>query len=257
MSSRTPAPQIQLRRVTKSFRRGSERLQVLREISLQVESGQFASLLGPSGCGKSTLLEIVAGLTLADRGDVLVDGMPTEGAGAAGYMPQKDLLLPWRNLLANVTLGPELSGFRKENAESEAKALLERFGLKGFEHSYPYELSGGMRQRGSLLRTVMYQKRFLILDEPLSALDALTRLELQAWLGELVFELGSTTLLVTHDIREALRLSDVIFVLSGQPATITKRVKVPGRRPRDSAALATSEMVRLEQQLMDSLLVPA
>lgn len=255
MAHPAPAPRLQVRRVTKSFRRGSSPLHVLRDVSLEVEAGQFASLLGPSGGGKSTLLELVAGISLPDRGDVLVDGEPTEGAGAAGYMPQKDLLLPWRNLLGNITLGPELTGRSKSEAAAEARALLERFGLHGFAESYPYELSGGMRQRGALLRTVMYQRRFLVLDEPLSALDALTRLELQAWLGELVGELGSTTLLVTHDIREALRLSDVIFVLSGRPAKVIQRLEVPGRRPRDPSMLSSSGMARLEQQLMRSLLV--
>jgi ABC-type nitrate/sulfonate/bicarbonate transport system ATPase subunit len=251
------APRLEVRRVTKSFRQGRDDLPVLRDVSLEVEAGRFATLLGPSGSGKSTLLEIVAGLALPDRGDVLLDGVATEGAGVAGYMPQKDLLLPWRTLLGNITLGPEMNGRPRASAEAEARELLRRFGLHGFEESYPYELSGGMRQRGALLRTVMYQRRFLILDEPLSALDALTRLELQAWLGHLVADIGSTTLLVTHDIREALRLSDVVFVLSGRPAGVIHRLELAGRGPRDAAQMSTPEMARLEQQLMNVLLVPS
>ncbi len=193
----SPVPSLELRGVSKSF--GD--LEVLREVSSTVAPGAFVSLVGPSGCGKSTLLEIVAGLIPPSRGRVLLAGEPLSGAGVAGYMPQGDHLLPWRTLLHNVLLGPELRGAPPKEAEREASALLFRFGLGGFEGSYPRELSGGMRQRAALLRAVMYERCLLILDETLGALDALTRLQMQAWLAGLVADLEATALLVTHDVR--------------------------------------------------------
>lgn len=256
MPGGSPPPELHLARISKAFGSGEQRVEALHEVSFQVGAGRFVSLLGPSGCGKTTLLEIVAGLGHADSGSVLLDDQPVTGPGRAGYMPQKDLLLPWRTLLQNVMLGPEVQGESLLQTEAEARELLGRFGLAGFEKSYPAELSGGMKQRAALLRTVMYERRFLILDEPLSALDALTRLELQGWLGELVGELGSTTLLVTHDIREALRLSDTIIVLSGRPGTVVSVVELPEPRPRDARALGTPEIAEVERELMDALLVP-
>jgi len=248
-SAHPQAPGLEVVDLCKSFLRRGDRLEVLHEVSLTVPPGGFVSLLGPSGCGKSTLLEIVAGLTSADRGAVKLDGQEVRGAGAAGYMPQRDHLLPWRTLLQNVTLGPELRG----QTEHEARELLARFGLAGFEASYPATLSGGMRQRAALLRTVMYEPRWLLLDEPLSALDALTRLELQDWLARLVATLGSSVLLVTHDIREALLLSDVIYLLSERPATIRGRFVVPGSRPRAALELTSPALVQLEGALMNAL----
>jgi ABC-type nitrate/sulfonate/bicarbonate transport system ATPase subunit len=250
------APELKVMSISKAFRRNGTTLEVLRNLSLLVPSGHFVSLIGPSGCGKTTFLEVVAGLTQADQGAVELDDCEVTGAGAAGYMPQRDHLLPWRTMLQNVTLGPELRG-EGRMADKEARALLARFGLGGFEASYPAALSGGMRQRAALLRTVMYERRFLLLDEPLSALDSLTRLELQAWLAHLVAELGSTVLLVTHDIREALRLSDTVFVLSERPATVKLELEVPGVRPREAKLMATPEMARLERELMDALQVSA
>lgn len=251
------APRLEVVDVDKSFGRDRTKLEVLQHVSFTVPPGHFVSLLGPSGCGKSTLLDIIAGLIQADQGTVTLNGREVRGAGAAGYMPQRDLLLPWRTLLQNVILGPELKGKAPRRAEQEARELLKRFGLGGFEANYPDELSGGMRQRAALLRTVMYERYFLILDEPLSALDALTRLELQGWLAKLVSELASTTLLVTHDIREALRLSDTIFVLSERPAQVRLKLELPQPRPRSAADLSAPELVRLEQELMDALLVQA
>lgn len=253
----TYTPRLEVYRVSKSFEHRDRSLEVLRDVSLEVEAGSFVSLLGPSGCGKTTLLQIIGGLVRPDQGSVLLDGEEITAAGAAGYMPQKDLLLPWRTLLQNVTLGPEVDGRSRWESEAQARELLERFGLGGFEESNPAQLSGGMRQRAALLRAVMYQSRFLILDEPLSALDALTRLELQVWLADLVVQLGSTAVMVTHDIREALLLSDEIYLFTGRPARVCSKWTVPGPRPRAASDLSEPEMAKLESQLASSLLEPA
>lgn len=255
--ARTAAPRLQVEGVAKAFGAHGDGAAVLQDVSFTVPAGGFVSLLGPSGCGKSTLLEIAAGLTGADAGTVRLDGTRVTGPGAAGYMPQRDLLLPWRCLLRNVTLGSEARGRPARADRAEAQRLLRDFGLAGYESAPPSALSGGMRQRAALLRTVFYESRFLLLDEPLSALDALTRVELQAWLASLVAQLGSTTVLVTHDVREALRMSDTVYVLAGRPARIRSRVEVPGARPRSLVAWSTPAMVEAERSLLDALEVPA
>lgn len=255
-SAVTAAPRLRADGLAKGFDAHGDGADVLRDVSFEVPAGGFVSFLGPSGCGKTTLLEITAGLTAADAGEVRLDGAPVTRPGAAGYMPQRDLLLPWRSLLRNVTLGSEVRGRPSRGDRAEAERLLRHFGLAGYEQAPPSALSGGMRQRAALLRTVFYESRFLLLDEPLSALDALTRVELQAWLADLVAQLGSTTMLVTHDVREALRLSDTVYVLAGRPARIQRRVEVPGERPRPAAAWTTSAMVAAEAALLDALEAP-
>ena len=157
---------LELRQVHKSYRGDQGLLPVLGGIDLVAHEGEFVSVIGPSGCGKSTLLEVVAGLQAPDEGEVLVDGVPSAGAKCA-YMPQKDLLFPWRHVIDNVTLGLEVAGVRREAARQKVAPLLEPFGLAGFEWSYPFQLSGGMRQRAALLRTVVQERGLLLLDEPL------------------------------------------------------------------------------------------
>lgn len=245
------APALELVGVSKRF--GD--FEVLRDVSLTVAPGAFVSLIGPSGSGKSTLLEIAAGLLKPSAGRVLLGGRALTAPGAAGYVPQGDHLLPWRTLLHNVMLGPQVRGVARREALAEARALLQRFGLGGFENAYPHELSGGMRQRAALLRAVLFERRLLILDEPLGALDALTRLSVQRWLAELVAACGASALLVTHDVREALLLSDTICVLSRPPARVRLRLEVPLPRPRPPQALA--ELAELEATLLSALLEPA
>jgi ABC-type nitrate/sulfonate/bicarbonate transport system ATPase subunit len=243
------APTLQFEHVSHSF----AKLEVLSDICLEVPSGSLVSILGPSGSGKSTLLDIAAGLLQPLQGRVLLDQHVVEGAGHAGYMPQKDSLLPWRTVIENALLGTQLRGLYQQTAKALVKERLGRFGLAGFEQSYPHELSGGMRQRVALLRTIMYEDKLLLLDEPLSALDALTRLQMQRWLGATLDALDSTVLLVTHDIREALLLSDKVVVLSARPAQIVLELEVPLAHPRSHEVLRSAEMLALEAQLFDVL----
>jgi putative hydroxymethylpyrimidine transport system ATP-binding protein len=236
---------LEVENIAKSF--GA--LEVLRDFSLSAAPGQFVSLVGPSGSGKSTLFNILAGLEIADAGRATLNGQPVS-PGTFAYMPQRDNLLPWRSVLDNAILGLELQGVPKKQARSEAQALFKEFGLSGFENSYPFELSGGMRQRAALLRTVLTRRPILLLDEPFGALDALTRAGLQEWLLGLQQELRRTILFITHDVEEALLLSDKIYLLSPRPATVRRVQEIVLPRPRN---VADSTFVTLKASLLTDL----
>jgi len=242
---------LTLREVRKSFSHDGSSLAVLLDVSLFVRSGEFISILGPSGCGKSTLFNVVAGLVQRDGGIISIDNREVEsGLGNIAYMQQKDLLFPWRTLLHNVLLGPEISGDVGENTRSEALELMTRVGLKGFEGNYPAELSMGMRQRAALVRTLLFHKDILLLDEPFGALDAMIRSVMQRMLLELWMDYRRTILLVTHDVEEALLLSDRVYVLTARPATVKGEVSVDIPRPRKVTDLGFVDLKRL---LLDML----
>ncbi len=201
---------------------------VLSGVSYGVEEGEFVTFLGPSGCGKSTMLNILAGLWKADEGKVFVDDKAVNGVtDHFAYMPQSDLLLPWKTILENVTLYGALHHDRK-HAEEEALKEFPRFGLEGYENAYPAELSGGMRQRAAFLRTALCSADIMLLDEPFGALDVITREDMQDWLLKLRSNLNRTTILVTHDVDEALYLSDRILILSHNPARIAREIDLRG-----------------------------
>jgi ABC-type nitrate/sulfonate/bicarbonate transport system ATPase subunit len=245
------APKLELRGIGKRF--GD--LEVLRDLSLEVRAGEFVAILGPSGCGKSTAFQVIAGATPASSGEVLLDGAASDGtAGAFAYMPQSGALLPWRRMLDNAALGLEVRGLARREARERVRPLLETFGLDGFETAYPFQLSGGMRQRAALLRTVVQECQVLLLDEPFGALDALTRSEMQRWLESIWERFRWSVLLVTHDVREALYLADRIYVLSPRPGTVVAEVAVPLLRPRTLATLAQPLFGELEAQLLGHLL---
>ena len=230
-------------------------LEVLRDLSLRVDDGEFVSILGPSGSGKSTTFSVLTGALAATRGEVLVDGEALGGRrDQFAYLPQRDALLPWRRMLDNVTLGLEIRGVRRAAAREKVRPLLEPFGLAGFERAYPAELSGGMRQRAALLRTVAQERDVLLLDEPFGALDALTRAQMHQFLEDLRERFHWTVLLITHDIREAIFLSDRIYVFSARPATVTHCVEVPLPRPRTTRSLADPLAGQIEADLLDILL---
>ncbi|OZE20536.1 ABC transporter [Rhodococcus sp. 05-2255-1e] len=218
---------------------------VLDGVSFGVRPGEFVSIIGPSGSGKSTVFNMLAGLDTPDSGSVRVP--------PCAYMPQKDLLFPWRSVLDNTSLGLEVQGVAKKEARARARELFPVFGLDGYESARPSELSGGMRQRAALLRTVVQGRSVLLLDEPLGALDSLTRSDMQAWLQQVWSEFRWTVLMITHDIREAVYLSDRVVVLSPRPAHVRRQVDVPLPRPRELEIVTTPQFAAIEKQLMDVL----
>jgi ABC-type nitrate/sulfonate/bicarbonate transport system ATPase subunit len=221
--------------------KGFPGLPVLDGIAFDVAPGEFVSVIGPSGCGKSTLFDIIAGLERPDAGRVLMDGADATGqVDHVAYMPQRDLLFPWRSVLDNTALGLEVAGVRRRVARERARALFGPFGLAGFEDARPHELSGGMRQRAALLRTVVQDRPLLLLDEPFGALDSLTRSDMQAWLADVWARYGWTVLLVTHDIREAVYLSDRVVVLAPRPSKVRAEVSIDLPRPRTTGVALTA-----------------
>ena len=253
-SSRSAVSDIELREVRKAFRVDGRLVTALDGLSLRAREGEFVVLIGPSGCGKSTLLNIICGLMQPDSGEVFFDGQPVrDRTGLVGYMLQKDLLLPWRKVLDNVILGPEISGMDGKAARQEASLLLPLFGLDGFEESYPATLSGGMRQRAALLRTFLCRQRAMLLDEPFGALDALTRRQLQQWLLEVWNQFQQTIIFVTHDVDEAIYLADRVYVMTPRPGVIKLDLNISLARPRRPEMLTSEEFGTLKVQLLEAL----
>jgi ABC-type nitrate/sulfonate/bicarbonate transport system ATPase subunit len=206
---------------------------VIENITIDLPENGFVSLVGPSGAGKTTLFKALAGLDAPDSGRVLLDGQDITGtAGRIGYMPQKDMLFPFRTVLDNTILPLVIRGEKKRAAREKASAYFAVFGLDGYQNRYPRELSGGMRQRAALLRTCMTANNVILLDEPFSALDAITRAELQAWYAKTAAQMGLSTFFITHDLDEAIKLSDTVYLLSGRPGRITLKQNIPVPRPR-------------------------
>ncbi len=240
--------------VSKAFRVDGRILSALDDVSLGARAGEFLTIIGPSGCGKSTLLNVMCGLLRADSGRVLLHGEQSPDLlGRVGYMPQRDLLLPWRRVIDNVTLGAEITGRDRDGAREKANAYLGEFGLEAFADNYPATLSGGMRQRVALLRTFMCEQEITLLDEPLGALDALTRLQLQRWLLDVWDRFGQTVVFVTHDVDEAVFMSDRVLVLSARPATVTAEFAIDLPRPRHRDVTTDPRFLRHRTQLLRSL----
>jgi NitT/TauT family transport system ATP-binding protein len=236
-------------------RRGAD-VVALEGLDLEVRSGEVLGVVGPSGCGKSTLLELVAGLQEPDAGSVKV-GAAGEAEGrrrACSLMPQRDLLLPWRDALGNAALALEAQGARRTDARHSAEPYFERFGLASFEGARPAALSGGMRQRVAFIRTLLPGRPVLLLDEPFAALDAITRAEMQQWLAGALAAEPRTVVLVTHDVEEALFLADRVAILSSRPGRVVAELDVPLPRPRDRrAAVLDPELARLRGLALEAL----
>jgi len=227
---------------------------VLDGVNFDVAPGGLTALIGPTGCGKSTLLRVLAGLVVPSAGSASVDGDSTLGhPGLCAYMPQGDTLLAWRRARDNATLGAQIAGHDLASARERATTLFARFGLSGFEDSWPRQLSGGMRQRVALLRTVMTDQPVLLLDEPFAALDAITRTDLQGWLSQLLQAEQRTTLLVTHDVDEALRLADQVIVLSARPGRIVDQVILPTAPPRTVVQITDEDFAIVKRQVLAAL----
>ena len=228
--------------------------EALRPTTLDIAEGSFVSVVGPSGCGKSTLFNVIAGLEQPTTGRVELSGVDVTGqAGHAGYMLQKDLLAPWRTVLGNITMGAHLTRGVTSEDEHRAAALAERYGLGKFLAHYPSALSGGMRQRVALMRTLMTSHQLLLLDEPFGALDAQTRFSMQEWLLQVWAEERRTVLIVTHDIDEAIFLSDRIVVLSDRPGTVVADLSVELPRPRRLATLTEPTFMETKRTILNLL----
>lgn len=209
--------------------------EVIHNLSLQVKQGEFVSILGPSGSGKSTIFNLIGGLLSPDEGTIRLQNEKINGKrGSVSYMPQTPSLLPWRTILQNVILGQELQG---ETNRERAQEMIQKAGLGDYIHSYPHELSGGMKQRVAFIRALLSPQPIILLDEPFSALDELTRLDMQKWLLDIWETHRPTILFVTHNIEEALFLSDRIFVLANRPAHVISELTVPFSRPRNEDLL--------------------
>ncbi|MBT2289952.1 ABC transporter ATP-binding protein [Paenibacillus albidus] len=238
--------------VSKAFTHRSKVTPVLNNVSLRVEPQEFVSIVGPSGCGKSTLFHIIGGLETPDAGTVSMNGRLLTGQrGEISYMPQQPALFPWRTILDNVLLAGELKGALGEGAREEARQWLDKVGLAGFERAYPHMLSGGMQQRAAFLRALLAPQELMLLDEPFSALDALTRSAMQRWLLELWEANRRSVLFITHNIEEALLLSSRIYVFSGRPGSILHTVDIPFPRPRREEITDSPEFLKLKRQLSD------
>ncbi|MBB3064291.1 MULTISPECIES: ABC transporter ATP-binding protein [Limibacillus] len=250
-------PIIQLEGVSKTFDGGGRKVVAVEGVDLAVKSGEFVTLVGPSGCGKSTLFNIVAGLLDADAGSgIRFKGEPRQGRdllGAVSFMPQRDLLLPWRRIIDNATIALEVENVRRSDARKRAQAMFQDFGLSGFENHYPHQLSGGMRQRVALMRTFLFERELLLLDEPFGALDALTRMIMQRWLLDIWQKHRRSILFITHDVDEAIFLGDRVVVMTSRPGRIklSKEIKLP--RPRDPKMTTSPEFLDIKAELLEAI----
>jgi ABC-type nitrate/sulfonate/bicarbonate transport system ATPase subunit len=245
---------VQLDQVGVSFNTPDGQFRAVEPLSLGIETGRFVSLVGPSGCGKSTLFNVIAGLLQPTEGRVLIDGQDATGIiGRVGYMLQKDLLLPWRTVVDNVILGMEIQGVPRSEARERAMPLLQRYGLAGFERLYPNSLSGGMRQRAALLRTLLFDTDVILLDEPFGALDAQTKLRMQEWLMQLWSDFRKTVVFITHDVDEAIYLSDEIHVMGTRPGRILETIAITLPRPRARTTSLSPEFIAIKEHCLELL----
>jgi ABC-type nitrate/sulfonate/bicarbonate transport system ATPase subunit len=248
------AAKVHLDHVGMAFTTPGGLFRAVEPLTLEIESGRFISLVGPSGCGKSTLFNIIAGLLQPTEGRVLIDGEDATGTiGRVGYMLQKDLLLPWRTVLDNVILGMEIQDVPLRDARERALPLLKKYGLAGFEYLYPNSLSGGMRQRAALLRTLLFDTDVILLDEPFGALDAQTKLQMQEWLMQLWSDFKKTVVFVTHDVDEAIYLSDEIHVMGTRPGRILESIPIALPRPRARTATLTADFIAIKERCLNLL----
>jgi len=243
---------------------------VVQDISLELQEGGFISLLGPSGVGKTTLFNVLSGVDKPDSGRVILNGEDITGiTGKTSYMLQKDLLLEYRTVIDNVILPLLIHGEKKKSAREKAAEFFSMFGLSGYENKYPCELSGGMRQRAALLRTCLstykenknetphnqdlLNKPVILLDEPFSSLDAITRRKMQMWYAGIAEQMSISTLFITHDVEEALLLSDTIYILNGKPGIVTRKIDVEPSRPHDTDFAVTREFAEQKRGILEAI----
>ncbi len=224
---------------------------------MSVPAGEFVTLVGPSGCGKSTLFNMLAGLEEPDAGGVMrFKGRGCHAAellGQVAFMPQRDLLLPWRSVIDNAILANEIEGAPRRQARAKARAMVPEFGLAGFEDQYPHQLSGGMRQRVALMRTFLFERELMLLDEPFGALDALTRTLMQRWLLQVWERHRRTILFITHDVDEAIFLGDRVLVMTSRPGRVKLERRVDLPRPREPGVVLSPEFIALKRDILGAI----
>ena len=246
----TNMKKLEVKNVSKSF----DGNHILKSVSVELNKGELVSLLGVSGGGKTTLFNIISGLLPPDKGQVLLDGKDiTNQPGHISYMLQKDLLLPYRTIEDNAALPLLLKGAKKKEARMQVAPLLPQFGLEGTQKKYPSQLSGGMRQRAALLRTYMFSKDVALLDEPFSALDTITKSAMHKWYLKVMEQIQLSTLFITHDIDEAILISDRIYLLSGSPGEITGEIIIKESKPRRDDFNLTAEFLEYKRQILSLL----
>lgn len=236
--------------VSKSF----DGQKILEQISLELHEGEIVSLLGVSGGGKTTLFNLISGLTMPDEGKICLEGEDVTGKpGMVSYMLQKDLLLPYRTIVDNVALPLLIKGMKKSEAREKAAGYFEQFGLAGYEKKYPAQLSGGMKQRAALLRTYLFSEKVALLDEPFSALDMLTKSAVHEWYLDVMERIHLSTIFITHDIDEAILLSDRIYLLTGRPGKLTKEIVIQEPKPRRKDFNLSEEFLSYKREILEHL----
>lgn len=239
--------ELKIHQLDKKF----DNVQVHQQLSFNIKEGEFVSIVGPSGSGKSTLFHMIGGLIDPDAGEIRMNGKDIRGKrGMMSYMPQRPSLFPWRTILENVLLSAEISG---QVNRSLAEKMLVQAGLGAYINAYPYQLSGGMQQRVAFIRCLLSPQKLLGLDEPFSALDEFTRVEMQQWLLSIWEENPRSILFITHHIEEAIFLSDRILILSDKPARIQKEISVPFKRPRSTELILENDFIAIRKEIIDEL----
>jgi ABC-type nitrate/sulfonate/bicarbonate transport system ATPase subunit len=240
--------------LVENIKKDFEDIQVIEDVSLELGENEFVSLIGLSGSGKSTIFNIISGLIMPDKGRILIEGQDYTGkTGRVSYMYQKDLLLPWKKIIDNVCLPLVVKGETKRRAREAVKGYFKTFGLEGFENKYPFQLSGGMRQRAALMRTYMFSSDIMLLDEPFAGLDAITRSKIHCWLLEVLNDLRTSVLFITHDIEEAIFLSDRIYILSGRPAGVKEEIVVDLPKPRKKDIITSEKFNKIKGHILEVL----
>jgi ABC-type nitrate/sulfonate/bicarbonate transport system ATPase subunit len=250
------APRVSLLDISKTFvdDGDGEEVVAVDGVSFDVHDAELVTIVGPSGCGKSTVLNVIAGLEQQTAGRIIIDGEEiADRRTNFGYMFQKDLLFPWRTIRSNVAVGLEVLGVPKKDARAQAQAILDRFELGRFANKYPVQLSGGMRQRVALMRTLLCEREILLLDEPFGALDALTRSIMQEWLLGIWENDHRTIIFITHDIEEAIFLSDRVLMMSARPGIIKDEIKIDLERPRDHRIVTSPRFTELKKVILDQI----
>ncbi|MFV0341711.1 MAG: ABC transporter ATP-binding protein [Anaerocolumna sp.] len=227
---------------------------IIKDISITLNQGEIVCLLGVSGAGKTTLFNVLAGLLVPDKGNVTLDGENITGtSGRLSYMLQKDMLLPYKTIVDNVSLPLRIKGMKKSKARQNASQYFEEFGILGTEYKYPKQLSGGMRQRAALLRTYLFSDQVALLDEPFSALDTITKGNMHEWYLAVMEQIKLTTFFITHDIDEAILLSDRIYIMTGKPGRITEEIVISNKKPRGKEFLVSDEFIKHKKHILNLL----